>query len=214
MPARYRKRTYRKRRNYTRRFKRNYRRSRRTGQRKYLFKRTVATTINLTTNSVGFYPLPSANNQFKLSNLPSYTELTVLYDTYKICAVKRKYVFDRNMSSVSQGALPGPPYGMPTLLTVNDYNDADTLTNEPQMLQYQTYKARRLDRVVSRYFKPRFFSSTSNIAATRGYITTVENSIVHYGLKTAVSVPVDVDEEPIGTLKIYDTYYISCKTVR
>lgn len=218
------RRTYRKRsstkRRFTRRFKRGGRRtSKRTGQKKFLVKRTVVELVDVVTalSATTTFQVPAATSQeFVINKLPSYSEFTNLFDAYKLCAIKQKFVFDRNSSEVV-----GDSKGLPTLLTVNDFNDSTAIANEDEILQYPSYKAKRMSMPITRYFKPRTLQSmaSSNSAETRSQYLVCSSSAdaVYYGLKWAIRMDHPFDaatSHKLGTLRIYTTYYMSFKNMK
>lgn len=162
---RYRRRTYKKR-----------------PQKIHLFKRVKVDEFMLARN--GFVALQSdvadnVYNRFQLDQLPNVAEFTALYDLYKICGIKQRYVFAKNSEETSTGN----SFELPQLITVNDFNDATALANEAEALQYPSYKARRLDKEVKRYFKPKFGDSNQTIKTP--WLATDAGGIAeaHYGIK-------------------------------
>lgn len=89
--------TYRRR---FRKFRKTYRRrNAKASSNIHLFKRTKVDEHTLT--NAGFVAIKSditdnVYNDFRLDQLPNYTEFTALYDQYKICGIKQKFVFNRN----------------------------------------------------------------------------------------------------------------------
>lgn len=151
---------YRKRRIYkrkpfrrTRRYRRHYGRRSKASSRIHLFKRTKVDEHTIT--NAGFVAIKSditdgTYNSFMLDQLPDYAEFTALYDEYKVCMIKQKYIFNRNSAEVASANAE-----LPQLITVNDYNDTTALANEESALQYQTFKSQRLDKPVVRTFRLR-----------------------------------------------------------
>lgn len=148
-------------------FRRRFRRFRKTYRRRnakassniHLFKRTKVDEHAIT--NAGFVAIKSdiadgTYNCFKLDELPNYTEFTALYDEYKICRIKCKFVFNRNTAEVASANAE-----LPQLITVNDYNDITPLANEAEALQYKTFKSVRMDKPITRYFRPKVASPAS-----------------------------------------------------
>lgn len=95
----YRRRRIFKRRPYrrVRRYKRRY--VKRRPSHIHYFKRTKVDEFTIT--NAGFVAIKSdvadgTYNAFQLDQLPNYAEFTELYDTYKICAIKQKFIYNRN----------------------------------------------------------------------------------------------------------------------
>lgn len=182
----------------------------------HFFKRTFKQEVSIT--NAGFVAIPSETaapryNDFRLDQLPNYTDFTNLYDTYKICGIRRKYVFNRNSSDMGDTTAG---HEIPMLITVNDSNDTTALTNENEGLEYASFKQNRLDRPTKRYFRP-FISSISaavpnnNMVRSR-WLSTAEPDYIHCGMKEAVDTISSAAGATIGTLCIYTTYYIACRT--
>jgi len=171
----------------------------------HFFKRTKLTSYTITNSS---FQTGALSNIFKLSDLPDYTEFTALYDTYKINAIKVKFIFDRNVATSQVGVTN---QALPNLLTIKDYNDSAVPADEDDMLQYPTFKVQRLDRPIVKYFKPcQLVNGTTQTVRAR-FNPTDAPSIEHYGLKTCISTS-SSNEGNIGTLKIYTTFYLSMRT--
>lgn len=220
----YRRRVYKKRRTFRRGrrpFKRYYRPRYKKGQLTQFFKRTVMHNYTIQMPAaIGTYLIPISSdgaghyNTFTLNNIPDYTEFTNLYDTYKICGIRQKFVFDVNNADI--GTSVTPPNGMPTLITVNDYNDVSALATEEEAMQYRTYRNRSLFKPISRYFKPTMTDNTgggiSNIFKRR-WTPTSEADIVHLGLKALVAgYNFTANLTSLGRLRVYTTYYLAFRT--
>jgi len=178
-------------------------------QKIHFFKRTKVDEFMLARS--GFVALQSdvadnVYNDFKLDQLPNVAEYTALYDLYKICGIKQRYVFAKNSEETSTGNT----FELPQLITLNDFNDATALANEAEALQYPSYKARRLDREVKRYFKPKFGDSNQTIRAP--WLATDAGGIAehHYGIKSAVNTYSSAGGN-LGIMRVYTTFYIAFK---
>lgn len=188
---------------------RNYRRrtyKKKSVQKIHYFKRTKVDSIQVldTTafNAIYSNVATSVYNTFALNQLPNYTEWTSLYDQYKICGIRQKFVFDKNSSEM--GAV-----GVPNLISVNDWNDTNALTDEAEALQYASYKSKRLDKPISRYFKPTM--AVGQEIKKSQWIRTSNTSETHYGIKVAHT-QIAGEQTPIGYLKVFTTFYVACRT--
>lgn len=183
----------------------------------HFFKRTYHQSYTISTETGSFTPLLTADaggyNVFKATDLPSYTDFSSLYDQFKICGIKRKYVFNSN--SQDFGGAPA----IPRLLTVNDFTDSTVLSDEDEGLEFGSCKISRLDKVRSRYFKPAINIEDAN----QGNLQVVRNRWIetatgtgmdqaYHGLKEALLY--DSAGTAAGILHIYTTMYIACKTPR
>lgn len=178
-------------------------------QKVHLFKRTRV--IECTILDGGFQNATTlgAYHAVGLDQVPGYTEFTAMYDMYKICGVKQKFVFNRTHAEVAT------PAEMPELITVNDFNDLSDLTNEAEALEYATYKASRLDKPRSRYYRPSINLptqyTTKGVTSKSRWLNTSEPSTAHLGLKVGVNVIGTFGATPLGVLRIYYTYYLAFK---
>lgn len=194
-----------------RRFYKKYRGSRfnRRGIKVHYFKRTVVSVSTDITNS-GFQACIAGELNNTLSELPNYTEFTDLYDSYKICAIKKKFVFNRNSAAVGTAG-----YEIPQLITVNDFNQSSTvLASESEALQYASYKSVPMTRPITRYFRPcQLFTATGVVNAVKSrWNPTANVAIEHVGLKHAYMTFNTSTGITLGQVKTYTTFYLACRT--
>lgn len=180
----------------------------------HFFKRSYKQEISITNS--GFQAITSDGtnyNDFKLNQLPNYTDFTNLYDSYKICGIRQKFVFNRNNADV-QTTTAG--HELPMLITVNDYNDDGALANENEALEYSTFKQTRLDRPTKRYWRPTEQTVAGGTTSTdymkSKWTSTEAPERIHRGLKVAVDTINTATGAVVGTLCIYTTYYVACRT--
>lgn len=172
----------------------------------HLFKRVDHKTINVTDSDFQQVMITDAQNEFRLDDLVNYDEYQAMYDSYKIAGIKVKFIYDS--INASSGVAT---QSLPLLLSIYDANDA-TLTNEEQMIQYKTFKVRRLNKPISLYFKP-FQVATGTTMVRSRYNPTSAPDVVHRGIKVAVKSPLaGAGTTPQGKLSIYTTFYLCMKT--
>lgn len=159
---------------------------------------------------------------FKLSDLPGATEFAPLFDSFRIVAVKLSFQPDYSNSPITdtvQGA------GLGSIHTAIDHNDTDTLFTRLDLMQYDTYRRTRMDRIHKRYLKVN--------TLTKGY-TLDDTTLVPYSEDTnwkkwfPTSSIGDAVKEPIylglkysvdsmlnnsATIQVYATYYFQMKSV-
>lgn len=207
---------YRRRRMFKRKPFRRYRRRRifkrsiKNSTRTHYFKRTKVDEFTIT--NAGFVSIKSdvadaVYNKWQLDQLPEYTEFTTLYDEYKICALKCRFVFDRNSAEVASANAE-----LPQLITVFDQTDTTALANEAEALQYSSFKSVRLNRPITRYFKTRMEGSTNLIKA--GWNGTHYSNAGHYGMKVAVDTISAGGGTTLGTLRVYTTFYLGMRKAK
>lgn len=183
----------------------------------HYFKRTTVQTVVITGNENFIQVIPSAPaaayNDYRLNQLPNYTDFTDLYDSYRICAIKRKYVFDRNSAETLSAV------ELPRLITVNDWNDTSALSTEAEALEYASCKITRLDKPTKRYFKPTTIiedavQGNAQVQRRKWFDCATGSDQKHLGLKEAVLMSNTNNQDGIGRLHIYTTFYIACRTPR
>lgn len=204
----YRRRT---RRPLRRRPRRNLRRMRmtrkRTQSRIHSFKRTaILTPIGLSDSAV------KDCLQFKLSDLDDYSDFTNLFDQYRINAVKISFVPNFSNSALEYAANSA---GLHSIHTVIDHNDNTDPNDVLELMQYDNYRRKRIDRVMTRYFKVNTLADTkpSGLSAEwKKWISTSSTDVAYYGLKYWI----DALESSTVTavFDVFVTYYIQCRSVK
>jgi len=157
--------------------------------------------MNVSIPADGLTAFTAAQNEFSLDKVPGYAEYVAMFDSYKISAISRKYTWTKDGAD----AVVGNDSAVARLITIRDYNDSVAIANEAEALEYKSYKNVRLTRDVKRYFKPTMSKGDGSYGRS-GWITTLQPTIKHYGIKSAIDTP-----SASGALKIYDSYYIAFK---
>lgn len=93
--------------------------------------------------------------QFSLASVPNYTEFTNLYDNYKITGVAVELRPTFTGGELNNIANSANNVAIPDIRTVVDYDDANVIATENELLQYQNIKWTRGNRIHRRYFKPK-----------------------------------------------------------
>lgn len=140
-----------------------------------------------------------------LSNLDNYAEYQAMFDQFKIKAVSKKFVFNRNSAEVA-----GAHIELPQLITYNDYNDGTAIASEVEALQSNSFKVRTLsaDRPITRYYHPKAGEDGIQYTWLR---TAGDENKSHLGLKWAVQTIDATTGTTLGTLRVYHKYYLSFK---
>lgn len=162
----------------------------------------------------GFYSLLAggaavgASKVFTLNDVPQSGEFTALYDQFQIKAIKIQLIprFTEVPNSSTQG----------NMWSVLDQDDATPPPNIDTVLQYQNVKRTQMNKIHTRYFKPRVarevFSSgiTSTYSPAKNtWIDVAAPGTEHYAIKFWF--------DSRATNVIYDvqtTYYLAFKNVR
>ena len=128
---------------------------------------------------------------FKIQQVSNFTELTPIFDRYKIRGIKVQFECRQNIWYGYGTATP------PVVTTVIDYDDDNPPTSQVELQEratcrIQQFSASRM--IISRYFKPRVTGLVYKTPLTSGYSVVtppyldVNNpDIPHYGLKWNVS---------------------------
>lgn len=231
-----RKRTFRTRRVFKRRFARksfSRRPTKKYSSGVYKFKRTWTTASGISAGQAAPY---LGTFSFQLSDLPTFTDFTGLYQQYKITGVKMKFFQPyQNGAAVMVNQLGGTSLTQPMIRmhSVFDPNDNAT-TGIPALQQYQTYKIQELtspsigkDGCLKFFYRPKEAVATANTGLSlTGYgapgkgmwLDTDYPNVPYYGFKWAFD-PVYADGSGVQftspvTVPIALTYYIKCKGVK
>jgi len=125
-----------------------------------------------------------------LSNFPSYTEFTSLFDTYTISKVDATFMFNRTSSEAGSSVTDL----MPTLVTANDYDDGNAPATVTNLLQYKSCHFHRLDTPITLSFKPKVSATVWQSLGVSGFmqpngvqwVDAAYPGIPFYGLKYAL----------------------------
>lgn len=209
--------TYRKRaparKSFTRKF-RTRRVSRKRGQSVYYYKRAC---------SFADYTIPTAASptlsmyQFKLSDVPNYSELVSLYDQYQIAAVKMNFIPLINSVSANMAAGTGATGSFQNYMrsySCLDYTNDAAAASIDAMREYQTYKWKPITRMHSRYMRVKPVTGDTAIYPGKSpwFDTSVATSQAYAGLLFAVD-PVPTLPDGITLYRIELKYYLKFKTV-
>jgi len=200
-------------------YSRRSRVGRQVGPKIHYFKRVYKQTVTVTGDADKFVALLSADaggyNRFRLSDCPNYTDFTNLYDSYKICGIKRKYVWDKNGADAEDNTVQE----IPRLITVNDFNDISAPANENEMLEYASCKITRLSKVTKRYFTPSIVINDAGqgnfqVQKRQWFDCATGADQNHSGLKEALITTSTDPDADLGTLYIYTTLYLAFRSPR
>lgn len=164
------------------------------------------------------------NTPFAFNQLPNYTEFSYLFDQYKIVGVRMTFIYSNNVSNLSSNTAVGSALansGLPVLYWVYDSDDATPLANLNAMREYESYTARRLDRPVKIFVRPKHLT---NIYVSAGvdaqapdkqkWLDINQTSIPHYGVKFCLDPLIANQTSEIGLLRCEMKYYVLCRGVR
>lgn len=150
----------------------------------------------------GVNPLYSAFN-FSMNDMPGYSELTALYDFYKLTGVKFTCIPYKQTDSNSVGSTNNT--FQPPIFYVVDRSDSTTPSSVSEILEYNDHRISTVWKGFKIYIpNPKFSDATS--AVRGGWVSTSNPSLNWYGLKIAIP-PTNV----ATTFYVIITYYVKCK---
>lgn len=178
--------------------------------------------LHMANNALG-YPTTASPYWFSINQLQNSGEFLSLFDQYRITAIDMKFIYSSN-------AQPNNPSGgnislntLPMLIWVKDRDDGSALTSLGDYEQYESYKLKRLDRIVNIRVVPRI-ATTVYRGAFSGYaqpsgnpwIDANTNDAQYYGIKYAVVISGTGGDgnTTIGKLWVSCKYHLECKDVR
>lgn len=174
----------------------------------YAFKRRVTFEALTTSDTL---PFVSAAYRFRLGDLPSYTEFTTLFDSYRLTGVKMVFTPRINSTYATNNL-----NNVGILYYARDLDDS-TNTDLSALMQYQDTKFVTGYNAFSVYIRPKVTMEVYNTSVTSAYSMGspwIDNNypfVPYYGLK------VYWDNTPLTEGVAYDvnaTYYVKFKGVR
>lgn len=155
---------------------------------------------------------------FKLSSVNQPSDLTNLFDRYKISGVCLKIQYLQNVGSPQGVPNVGAVYSnLPTIVYAFDGDDANV--NTADVIQQKGYAKTRVlnaNRPLSVYIRPRVTKEIYNSTISTGYssekacwLDANSSSIPHFGLK--MSIRDWVSAENTNALRITPIYYLQFK---
>jgi hypothetical protein len=147
---------------------------------------------------------------FSLDQVPGYTELTALFDLYKIDAVRVSFspMFNFQATIALASVITGLLY---TVINTNN----NTTTTMTAMEEDSTLRRTNFDKSVSRSFRPCFLQetykpTTSAYRPGRGYIARDYPTVPHYCLKYGILGGVG-GQTALSVWKVSTEFFLSFK---
>lgn len=158
---------------------------------------------------------------FTLSQVPSYTDFTTLYDQYRINGIKWTLIPRGNTAEITASSGASTVFqGQSTgVFSAIDYDDNTAPTSINQLCEYQNMKMTRATQLHSRYLKPRVNTTgitnigtgvTGPMMNTRGWLDCDFINVPHFGLKLALQQAVNYNL----TYDVKIDFYLAFKNVR
>lgn len=169
----------------------------------------------------------NANNnvsfEFRLQDVPNYTEFTTLFDQYRIDKITFKMIPMCNVNQLTI-ASAGTFVNNPGIVgTVIDYDDANILSTLASFEQYANFRFQPVvsSKTIQRTFKPHIavaafgggvFTSYMNKGPT--WIDCNNATVAHYAIKIYLDGPDGTAPTAFQKFQLFATYYLSFRNVR
>jgi len=155
--------------------------------------------------------------QFTFSGMNGYSELTVLFDSYRIDFVEVQFKPMFNMLAVTSAGSIVSPF----LYTVIDLDDATTPGTLGELLEYATVKETSFDKPVTRTLTPMAAKALYDGSVFTSYgMNTGERwvdcnspGVKHYGVKYGIQAGLS-GQTNLQSWKLDFTYYVSMRMTR
>lgn len=180
----------------------------------------ATTSLNISNITAGLLPNTyqyGGSIQFRLNAVADYSDLTQLFDRYKITGVKVKMLYQQNIADAqSVGALPVMWYAQ-------DFDDSlvPTSSTDVQVKQYAKTRILNGNREFSLFIRPRISKSLVSADTTSAgassekpcYVDCAYPQVPHYGLKFWVDGwhAGSPSQAIAQALRIQTTYYLKLK---
>lgn len=134
-----------------------------------------------------------AGTDFRLSQVPDYSEFTNLFDQYRILKAKVTFLPSFNAGDALGGATT-TFFPIPYFTYATDSDNADAPHSQAALMEYGNARTVRLDKPVTVTITPRVAQSVYKAGATNGYaegkagqwIDCETPDVQHYGLKWCI----------------------------
>jgi len=148
---------------------------------------------------------------FQFNQLPSYTEFTNLFDEYRINGIKIQLIPNFTGADLNPTT---SAVSVPNIWSIIDHDDSTSPANLEELLQYPNCRMTRGSRTHTRFFRPSCLIDVAGITTGvkfKQWINLANTNIPHYGFKYFID---QMNTGPVGTWRVFVTYYFSCKGVR
>lgn len=189
------------------------------------FKRSFILVSGISTNvNTGYLGL---GYKFNLSQLPSPSEFSSLFDLYRINGIKIRIIHRATNLSSIEVQNSAQHVGLPYMYAVIDKDDDTAPPNIVQIQEYGKAKMFIFDtgkRVYQKYWRPNTLTVNTDAVAGSGYNNSVQYkqwqdcsslNTNYYGFKAGIQMP---GPEGAGTVAAYFdievTYYFQCMNTR
>lgn len=148
---------------------------------------------------------------FELSDLPASSELTALYDQYRIDGVRLTFL--PRQTSVTNNTLFDQVKGEAKLFTCIDYNDSNPPATADEVRQYESCKVTSLIKEHTVYVKKPLFVNTSGQNVS-DWVSTANPSTRWYGLKYFAEPPGMTSATAQFFYSVEACFYVSFRNIK
>jgi len=191
------------------------------------FIRTAEENLILNPSLLGNQPMfanggvtNGAVDAFKLECTPHHSELTDLFDQYKIKKVELTFFY----SNTEQAAVAGATTTTHNMLMhygVKDTDDGTPVANAAELSEYASCKITQLSKPYTVTIYPKIAIAayqdgvfTAYAADTNKWIDSDFPDVEYYGYKWGLDFLGDNTNAQIGMLKVVSKYYIDCRNTK
>lgn len=151
---------------------------------------------------------------FKFGDLDQASSFGVIFDQYRITKVECKFMPLQN----ALGASAISSYSPGTILTVIDFDDANTPTAAAQLRQYQSCKEDPSYKVVTRYVNRPHIATSAYAGAFGAYanqvgtwIDSTSTNVQHYGVKALIQPANVAGQTNLASWQVVFRYWMEFK---
>lgn len=152
---------------------------------------------------------------FKLSDLGNSTAFAILFDQYRVNAVRITFYPQYNVYNAATSTI-----AVPEIYTAIDYNSAVVPSSVSEVDQYTTVKRQMFTRPHSRYLKPKVLYSIQDQGLTAAYangpkpwLEIASPDVPHFAIIGAITASQSSSIVP-QLVRVTVTYYVSFRSVR
>lgn len=167
----------------------------------YRFKKHVdlgTISSGLATNNYGSF-------LFKLQDIPNYSEMQAVFDSFRINAVRLTFIPASNITTGSNADFSN------RIVTAIDYNSSTVPTSVNQLRDYESCKVSPNNVLHTVYFKPKLnpLGTTGNLAGPQPWVATTNATAQYFAVLYAMEHPAYASSSDL--YRVEAKYYLEFK---
>jgi len=140
---------------------------------------------------------------------PGYTEILNLFQEYRIDEVEISFMYSNNTSQINNVS------NLPNFLIAADYTDSAAIT-APAIMQFENLRVVQLgnyrgDSGPTFKLKPKYLDGALVVGQNAGWLSVLQPTAVHYGLKFVYDPVSNASNVSVGNLSLYVRYHITAR---